>query len=158
MELTETSFKKNKKPKPIVITIEEAHRFLTPSIAPKTIFWETLAREMRKYNVTLLIVDQRPSSIDGEIMSQIGTKFACLLDNEKDVDAVLTGVHGSRKIRSVLASLESKQQALIFGHSLPMPVVIKTREYGTPESYRSFGISNKQDQIELIEKNSFGEN
>ena len=157
VELTETSFTKNKKPKPIVITIEEAHRFLTPSIAPKTIFG-TIAREMRKYNVTLLIVDQRPSSIDGEIMSQIGTKFACLLDNEKDVDAVLTGVHGSRKLRSVLASLESKQQALIFGHSLPMPVVIKTREYGTPESYRSFGISNKQDQIDIDREELFGEN
>jgi hypothetical protein len=32
-------------------------------------------------------------------------------------------------LRSVLASLDSKQQALVIGHAVPMPVVIKTREY-----------------------------
>ena len=34
-------------------------------------------------------------------------------------------------MRSVLASLDSKQQALILGHAVPMPVVIKTRDYDT---------------------------
>ena len=46
---------------------------------------------------------------------------------------------GSRKLRSVLSRLESKQQALVFGHALPMPVVFRTRDYGTPESYRELG-------------------
>ncbi len=125
-------------PRPLVITIEEAHKFLNPGIADQTIFG-TIAREMRKYNVTLLVVDQRPSGIDDEIMSQIGTKLTCLLDSERDVDAVLSGVSGSRKLRSVLSRLESRQQALVFGHALPMPVVIRTREYGSAESYASFG-------------------
>ena len=121
------------RPRPLVITVEEAHKFLSPAIADQTIFG-TIAREMRKYNVTLLVVDQRPSGIDDEVMSQIGTKFTCLLDNERDIDAVLTGVSGSRKLRSVLARLESKQQALVFGHSVPMPVVISTRDYGSADS------------------------
>ena len=125
-------------PRPLVITIEEAHKFLNPGIADQTIFG-TIAREMRKYNVTLLVVDQRPSGIDDEIMSQIGTKLTCLLDSERDVDAVLSGVSGSRKLRSVLSRLESRQQALAFGHALPMPVVVQTREYGSAESYASFG-------------------
>ena len=125
-------------PRPLVITIEEAHKFLNPGIADQTIFG-TIAREMRKYNVTLLLVDQRPSGIDDEIMSQIGTKLTCLLDSERDVDAVLSGVSGSRKLRSVLSRLESRQQALAFGHALPMPVVVQTREYGSAESYASFG-------------------
>ena len=43
--------------RPLVITIEEAHKFLNPGIADQTIFG-TIAREMRKYNVTLLVVDQ----------------------------------------------------------------------------------------------------
>ena len=124
--------------RPLVITIEEAHKFLNPGIADQTIFG-TIAREMRKYNVTLLVVDQRPSGIDDEIMSQIGTKLTCLLDSERDVDAVLSGVSGSRKLRSVLSRLESRQQALAFGHALPMPVVVQTREYGSVESYASFG-------------------
>lgn len=125
-------------PRPLVITIEEAHKFLSPAIARNTIFGN-IAREMRKYNVTLLVVDQRPSGIDDEIMSQLGTKIACLLDNEKDTDAVLSGVSGSRKLRTVLARLESNRQALAFGHALPMPVVIQTREYGSAESYRELG-------------------
>ncbi len=122
-------------PHPLVITIEEAHKFLNPEVARQTIFG-TIAREMRKYNVTLLIIDQRPSGIDDEVMSQIGTKITCLLDNEKDVDSVLAGVSGKSELKSVLSRLESKQQALIFGHAVPMPVVIRTREYGSPESYR----------------------
>ena len=124
------------KPRPVVITIEEAHKFLNPGVASHTIFG-TIAREMRKYNVTLLVIDQRPSGIDDEVMSQIGTKITCLLDNERDIDSVLTGVSGRSHLRAVLASLESKQQALIFGHAVPMPVVVKTREYGSAESYKS---------------------
>ena len=129
-------------PRPLVITIEEAHKFLSPSIARNTIFGN-IAREMRKYNVTLLAVDQRPSGIDDEVMSQLGTKIACLLDNEKDTDAVLSGVSGSRKLRTVLARLESNRQALAFGHALPMPVVIQTREYGSAESYRELGFADE---------------
>ena len=136
---------KSQEPRPLVITIEEAHKFLTPDIASQTIFG-TIAREMRKYNVTLLVVDQRPSGIDPEVMSQLGTKITCLLDSENDINAVLAGVSGSRKLRSVLSRLESKQQALAFGHALPMPVVIRVRDYGSPESYRELGW---RDAVEL---------
>jgi hypothetical protein len=128
----------SKQPDQLVITIEEAHRFLNPEIASQTIFGK-IAREMRKYRVTILVIDQRPSGIDEEVMSQLGTKITCLLDNEKDVDAVLTGVAGKSELKSVLSKLESKQQALIFGHALPMPVVVKIREYGSAESYKMLG-------------------
>jgi len=124
-------------PRPLVITIEEAHKFLNPEVASQTIFG-TIAREMRKYNVTLLVIDQRPSGIDDEVMSQIGTKITCLLDNDKDIDSVLAGVSGRSELKSVLSRLESRQQALIFGHAVPMPVVIRTREYGSAESYKDF--------------------
>ncbi|MBM4448794.1 MAG: ATP-binding protein, partial [Chloroflexi bacterium] len=130
------------KPKPLVITIEEAHRFLNPEVASQTIFG-TIAREMRKYNVTLLVIDQRPSGIDTEVMSQMGTKVTCLLDNERDIDSVLAGVSGKSALKSVLSRLESKQQALIFGHAVPMPVVIRTREYGSPKSYKELLTTGK---------------
>ena len=121
-------------PRPLVITIEEAHKFLNPAVASQTIFG-TIAREMRKYNVTLMVIDQRPGSIDSEVMSQLGTKLTCLLDNERDVEAVLAGSPNSRELRAALSRLESRQQALIFGHAVPMPVVIQTREYGSADSY-----------------------
>lgn len=115
-------------PKPLVITIEEAHKFLDPLISRQTIFG-TIARELRKYNVTLLVVDQRPSGIDEEVMSQIGTRVTCLLDNEADIRAVFSGVSGASALREVLARLDTRQQALILGHAVPMPVVVKTRDY-----------------------------
>lgn len=118
--------------KPLVIVIEEAHKFLSPSLADQTIFG-TIARELRKYNVTLLIIDQRPGGIDREILSQVGTKICCLLDDEQDIEAVLHGSAGARNLRNVLANLETRQQALIFGHAVPMPVVVRTRTYDDVE-------------------------
>ncbi len=115
-------------PRPLVITIEEAHKFLNPAAARQTIFG-TIAREMRKYFVSLLVVDQRPSGIDDEVLSQLGTRVTALLSDEKDIAAVLTGVSNAAWLRSVLASLDTKQQALIMGHAVPMPVVIRTRDY-----------------------------
>jgi DNA helicase HerA-like ATPase len=127
-----------KEPRPLVITIEEAHKFLDPAIARHTIFG-AIARELRKYNVTLLIVDQRPSGIDAEVMSQIGTRVTCLLDDEADIRAVFSGISGAGALREVLARLDTRQQALIMGHAVPMPVVVKTRTYGTPEFYAAMG-------------------
>ena len=125
------------KPQPLVITIEEAHKFLNPEVSSQTIFG-TIAREMRKYNVTLLVIDQRPSGIDDEVMSQLGTKITCLLDSERDIDSVLAGVSGKSELKSVLAKLATRQQALIFGHAVPMPVAFQPREYGSAESYKGF--------------------
>lgn len=116
------------KPRPLMITIEEAHKFLNPQAARQTIFG-TIARELRKYAVTLLVVDQRPSAIDSEVMSQLGSRITALLNDERDIDAVFTGVGGAAKLRAVLASLDTRQQALILGHAVPMPVVIRTRPY-----------------------------
>jgi hypothetical protein len=116
------------RPRQLVITIEEAHRFLDSATVRQTIFG-TIAREMRKYFVTLLVVDQRPSGIDNEVMSQVGTRITALLNDEKDIEAIFTGVSGGQSLRSVLAKLDSKQQALILGHAVPMPVVVRTRPY-----------------------------
>ncbi len=139
-------------PKPLVITIEEAHKFLDPAIAGQTIFG-TIARELRKYNVTLLIVDQRPSGIDPEVMSQIGTRVTCLLDDEADIRAVFSGVAGGAELRNVLARLDTRQQALILGHAVPMPVVIHTRDTHTPDYYASLGYSDGDDLQKKLEKN-----
>ncbi|MCH8195611.1 MAG: DUF87 domain-containing protein [Chloroflexi bacterium] len=124
-------------PPNLVIVIEEAHKFLSPDVAGYTTFG-AIARELRKYNVTLLVIDQRPSGIDHEVLSQIGTKITFLLDDERDIDAALAGVSGRSELRAVLAKLETKQQALIFGHAVPMPVVVRPRTYDA-EFYRAMG-------------------
>lgn len=116
------------KPHPLIITIEEAHKFLSPGIARETPFGK-IAREMRKFFVSLLVVDQRPSAIDEEVLSQIGTKVVAQLSDDKDIGAALVGTSNASSLRQILASLDSKQQALVLGHAVPMPVVVKTRTY-----------------------------
>lgn len=120
--------KEEDRPKQLIITIEEAHKFLTPGVARETPFGK-IAREMRKYFVSLLVVDQRPSAIDEEVLSQIGTKIIAQLNDEKDIGAALVGTCDASSMRQVLTTLDSKQQALIIGHAVPMPVVVKTRTY-----------------------------
>lgn len=115
-------------PPPLVITIEEAHKFLAPGIAHETLFG-TIAREMRKFNVSLLVVDQRPSAIDDEVLSQIGTKFVAALSDDKDLGAVLVGTAGASALRGILATLDTKQQMLVMGHAVPMPIAVRTRSY-----------------------------
>jgi hypothetical protein len=143
---------RRKEPRPLVITIEEAHKFLDPAVARHTIFG-TIARELRKYNVTLLIVDQRPSGIDPEVMSQVGTRVTCLLDDEADIRAVFSGISGAGALREVLARLDTRQQALIMGHAVPMPVVVQTRSYGTPEFYAEMGEQDAEDPEAVLARN-----
>lgn len=130
------------KPTPLVITVEEAHRFLNPEIARNTIFG-TIARELRKYFVTLLIVDQRPSGIDDEILSQIGTRISGKLLDERDIEAVLSGVSSRNAIRAGIASLDTKQQCMIFGHAVPMPIALRSRTYDSTFFAEMMGGGNR---------------
>ena len=51
------------------------------------------------------------------------------LNDDQDIDAIFTGVSGSAKLRHTLASLDSREQAMILGHAVPMPVVFQARKY-----------------------------
>jgi len=115
-------------PRPLVIAIEEAHKLLSPAIAGQTAFG-TIARELRKYNVTLLIVDQRPSGIDDEVMSQLGTRITGWLGDEDDIRAVLSGLAGREQLRGMLARLQEKEEVLLLGWGVKMPIPIRSRRY-----------------------------
>jgi DNA helicase HerA-like ATPase len=117
-------------PPQLTITIEEAHKFLSPETASQSIFGE-IAREMRKYNVGLLVVDQRPSGIDEEVRSQLGTRIIAALDDERDQHAALAGLPDATAMRVLLNNLEPKKQVLLAGYALPMPIVIDVDDYYT---------------------------
>jgi hypothetical protein len=53
-------------------------------------------------------------------------------------------------LRQVLARLDTRQQALILGHAVPMPVVIKTRTYGTPEFCAALGGQGTESPEEVL--------
>ncbi|MEE8318910.1 MAG: hypothetical protein V3R36_04640, partial [Dehalococcoidales bacterium] len=61
-------------------------------------------------------------------------------------------VSGKSALKAVLSRLDSKQQALIFGHAVPMPVVVKTREYGSAESYKELTEGGQSGDREQAEK------
>lgn len=147
------SQKAEDEPKKLMICIEEAHKFLNPTAARQTIFG-IIAREMRKYYVSLLVVDQRPSGIDQEIISQIGTKIVAQLNDEKDIAAVLTGINNAANLRVILASLDTKKQALLLGHAVAMPVVVQTREYDE-HFYRAMLTTLTLQQVDIAIKELF---
>jgi DNA helicase HerA-like ATPase len=115
-------------PKPLVIVVEEAHKLLNPQVSNQTSFG-TIAREMRKYYVTLLVIDQRPSGIDDEVMSQLGTRITGWLGDADDIRAVLTGLAGREQLRGMLARLQEKEEVLLLGWGVKMPIPIRSRRY-----------------------------
>ena len=119
---------KKKEPRPLVVVVEEAHKLLNREMASQTIF-STIAREMRKYYVTLLIIDQRPSQIYDEVMSQLGTRISGALGDEDDINAVLSGLAGRNALRGMLAKLQPKEEVLMLGWGVPMPIPIRSRRY-----------------------------
>jgi DNA helicase HerA-like ATPase len=119
----------NALPRPLVIVIEEAHKLLNREMASQTTF-STIARELRKYYVTLLIIDQRPSQIYDEVMSQLGTRISGWLGDEGDIQAVLSGLTGRDALKGMLARLQSGKEVLLLGPwGVPMPLPVKSRRY-----------------------------
>jgi hypothetical protein len=117
-----------REPRQLVIVLEEAHKLLNPEMAAQTTF-SAIAREMRKYYVTLLIVDQRPSQIYDEVMSQLGTRVSGWLGDEDDIRAVLSGLAGRESLRGMLARLQPKEEVLLLGWGVPMPLPVRSRRY-----------------------------
>jgi DNA helicase HerA-like ATPase len=128
-----------------VVVLEEAHKFLNPAAAKQSIFG-TIAREMRKFGVSLLVVDQRPSGIDSEVLSQLGTRISGLLTDENDIAAVLSGTGDRSALRGMLASLEPTQQCLVVWHAMPMPMILRTRDY----NFGLRGLLTRQDAVTQV--------
>jgi len=117
-----------KEPRQLIIVVEEAHKLLNRDMAAQTTF-STIAREMRKYYVTLLIIDQRPSQIYDEVMSQLGTRISGWLGDDDDIRAVLSGLSGREALRGMLARLQPKEEVLLLGWGVPMPLPVRSRRY-----------------------------
>ncbi|NTU75370.1 MAG: ATP-binding protein, partial [Anaerolineaceae bacterium] len=117
-----------KEPRPLVLAVEEAHKLLNREMATQTAF-STIAREMRKYFVTLLVIDQRPSQIYDEVMSQLGTRISGWLGDDNDIQAVLSGLAARDSLRGMLARLQPKEEVLLLGWGVPMPILVRSRRY-----------------------------
>jgi DNA helicase HerA-like ATPase len=141
-------------PRQLVIVLEEAHKLLNREMAGQTTF-AAIAREMRKYYVTLLIVDQRPSQISDEVMSQLGTRISGWLGDEDDVHAVLSGLSGRESLRGLLARLQPGEEVLLLGWGVPMPLPVRSRRYDDNFWRELFGAGSKKDEAQIMQELGF---
>ena len=141
-------------PRQLVIVVEEAHKLLNREMAAQTTF-STIAREMRKYYVTLLIIDQRPSQIYDEVMSQLGTRITGWLGDADDIQAVLTGLAGREALRGMLARLQPKEEVLMLGWGVPMPIVVRSRRYDDAFWEALLGKQAQRDNKDILEELGF---
>ncbi len=146
---------KESEPRPLVIVVEEAHKLLNREMAAQTTF-STIAREMRKYYVTLLIIDQRPSQIYDEVMSQLGTRVSAWLGDEADIHAVLSGLAGRDALRGMLARLQPKEEVLLLGWGVKMPILVRSRRYDRQFWQELLGRSGSPRSADDITRELFG--
>lgn len=131
---------------PVLLVCEEAHRYIP---ADKSLGFHStrriigrIAKEGRKYGVSLGIISQRPSELEASTLSQCSTIFSMRLSNELDQNFVRAAVpDGAAELLSFLPSLGTAE-TMVFGESvnLPMRVILNTlaEEYRPHSSSAEF--------------------
>ncbi len=114
---------------PLTLVCEEAHRYIpndhTLGFEPTRRAIARIAKEGRKYGVSLCIVSQRPSELDQTILSQCNTVFAMRMSNERDQKIVHAAVSDvGAGMLEFLPSLGTRE-AVAFGDGVPLPVRIR---------------------------------
>ena len=114
---------------PLLLCFEEAHKYVPNSELTKyrasKLSIERIAKEGRKYGVTLLLSSQRPSEISETIFSQCSNFVAMRLTNPSDQNYV------ARLLPDTLGNLSDKLptlsagEALLIGDAVVMPSLVK---------------------------------
>ena len=111
---------------PVLLVCEEAHRYVTQDEhlgfqATKRVLGR-IAKEGRKYGVSLCLVSQRPSDLSVGILTQCNTIFAMRMSNQKDQDFVSGTL--SESAEGLLDSLPTLRtgEAIAVGEGVSVPV------------------------------------
>ena len=109
--------------RPVLLVCEEAHRYIpADSSAPARAVLERIAKEGRKYGVSLGLITQRPSDLAEGVLSQCGTIVAMRLNNERDQAFVRSAVpEGARGMIDAIAALRNRE-AILVGEGVPIPI------------------------------------
>ena len=124
---------------PFLLVYEEAHKYAPKSDLVKyrsaLQAIERIAKEGRKYGITLLLATQRPSEISETIFSQCSNFIAMRLTNPNDQNYI------TRLLPDTLGNMVSKLptlragEALLLGESVTMPLFVKINKcYPEPSS------------------------
>ena len=144
---------------PILLVCEEAHRYAPQDtelgFEPTKRALSRIAKEGRKYGVSLCVVSQRPSELATGMLSQCNTIFAMRLSNQKDQDFVRGSIRETATgLLDFLPALHNGE-AIAVGEGVPLPVRLVFDELD--EAYRplsgtaSFSAAWSQD----VESKSF---
>lgn len=120
----------------LVLFLEEAHKFLGPQIASYTVL-SRLARETRKFNLILSLIDQRPSRIDDEVRSQLANRLILSLKEPNDIASALAGIPDRSTWEGIVGAIPTRT-VLAVGDAIRVPTVIEVMEYNT-ESMKQLG-------------------
>jgi DNA helicase HerA-like ATPase len=111
---------------PVLLVCEEAHRYVPSDenlgFAPTRRSISRIAKEGRKYGVSLCLVSQRPSELSSTILSQCNTVFALRMCNEHDQEFVRTTLpDGAGGLLAALPALHAGE-AIAVGEGVTVPM------------------------------------
>jgi len=114
---------------PLLLVCDEAHRYIprdeSLGFEPTRRSISRIAKEGRKYGVSLCLVTQRPSEISESILSQCSTVFAMRMTNERDQNLVRrTLPETAAGLLSTLPTLR-QQEAIAIGEGVTHPMRIR---------------------------------
>ncbi len=112
---------------PTLLVLEEAHHYLreigpAEDSAQNALAYERLAKEGRKFGVSLWLSTQRPAEVSTTVLSQCGTWVVFRLSSEPDLRAVANAAEGMDKADLDRVSGLPRQQALVLGSSVRTPI------------------------------------
>ena len=114
---------------PITFVCEEAHRYVpidkTLGFEPTKKSISRIAKEGRKYGVSLCMITQRPAELDPTILSQCNTIFSMRLTNERDQDILRAGISDAAASLLEFMSTMGTGEAITFGEGVALPTRIK---------------------------------
>jgi DNA helicase HerA-like ATPase len=112
--------------RPILLVCEEAHRYIpsdrVPGKSAVRKILERIAKEGRKYGVSLGLITQRPSDLAEGVLSQCGTIIAMRLNNDRDQAHVRSAMpEGARGFLDVIPALRNRE-CIVCGEGVAIPI------------------------------------
>jgi hypothetical protein len=115
--------------RPLLLVCEEAHRYVpkdehTGGQAVRKIL-ERIAKEGRKYGVSLGLITQRPSDLAEGVLSQCGTIVSMRLNNDRDQACVRAAMpEGARGFLDAIPALRNRE-CIVCGEGVAIPIRVR---------------------------------
>jgi DNA helicase HerA-like ATPase len=115
---------RNEARRPVLLVCEEAHRYIPREDDGSSVgrILGRIAKEGRKYGVSLGLITQRPSDLAESVLSQCGTIIAMRLNNDRDQAFVRAAMpEGARGFLDSIPALRNRE-CIICGEGVAVPI------------------------------------